>query len=104
MKTLVTTLLILISASAAQACLGEAQLIAPVKYTQRTGYSSCKAFIDTTQVKFFAESRVCPLSLAEIANEGIEVGFMNGHDCRLDAGDVVNGVIARGAGNILRID
>lgn len=95
MKVLVVMALAGLFAAPAMACEGEAQLIAPILKTAKTDMSSCKAYINVSQVKFFSSSQVCPLILSEIAFEGIEVGLVNGHDCRLDIGQEINGVVAK---------
>ena len=77
----------------AQACHGEAQLIARVLQTKKLGLSTCLAFIDLTQVRFYAASAVCPLDLDAIATQGVSIGFKDGHDCSLDVGSELNGVI-----------
>lgn len=87
---LVTT----VNTQSAQACQAEAQVIAPIARIEKS-MTSCKVFIDPTQVRFFASSIVCPLDLSEIVSEGVEVGLQNGHDCKADVGTDLNGVVVR---------
>lgn len=87
----------------ANACLGEAQIIASVMVFKKS-MSSCKVFINPNQVLFFAENQACPLDVATIASEGVEVGLLSGHDCALSAGDDLNGVVVKNAAGILVLE
>lgn len=94
---LVSCLFTAVNAMAAyptQPCQAEAQVIAPIVRIEKS-MTSCEAFVDAAQARFFSSSIVCPLDLAEIAVEGVEVGLQNGHDCKLDVGADLNGVVVR---------
>ncbi len=98
---LVSSLFTAVNAMAAypaQPCQAEAQVIAPIVRIEKS-MTSCKAFIDAAQVRFFASSVVCPLDLTDLASEGVEVGLQNGHDCKLDVGADLNGVVIRAPGS-----
>lgn len=96
MKVLVVMLLAGLFAAPAMACEGEAQVIAPIMAMQMSG-GSCKALINASKVSFFASSQVCPLSFAEVATEGIEIG-LSASDCHLDNSQkikTISGVVVR---------
>ncbi len=74
-------------------CLGEAQIIAKVGGIHSKSLSSCKVFIDTSSIVVYNENLLCPLDINQILELGIEVGLKNGHDCAMDNGDAINGVL-----------
>jgi hypothetical protein len=71
----------------------EAQIIATVSYSDKVSMTSCLAKIKIEGVRIFNAHVFCPLNLEEIIEAGIEVGFRNGHECRLSAGDEINGIV-----------
>lgn len=71
-------------------CIGEAQLLGSVKEVKKT-LSSCRVFLAADSV--INSSIVCPLDEGKVYSEGIEVGLMNGHDCRYEAGDFISGIL-----------
>jgi len=75
--------------------LGEAQIIAKVGSATVQGNSNrCLIEIDATTIKHFQESRICPLDLdPTVLKQGIMTGIQNGHDCAMQTGDDVNGVL-----------
>jgi hypothetical protein len=73
-------------------CFGEAQIIAKVGFSEKT-HSSCRVFPDESSIKIYNESGACPLDLGLVIQAGVEVGFSDGHDCRLTSGDVLTGVL-----------
>lgn len=77
--------------NSAMACVGEAQIIAGIYKIEKT-MSSCRVFVNPSKVQFFAENKLCPLALPEIANQGVEVGLKDGHDCAVDSEDL-NGIL-----------
>ena len=103
MKSALIALALLVTPSAF-ACLGEAQVIAIIQTTQKSGQSSCKAYINQYLVQFYASSAVCPLDISELVNEGVEVGMVNGHDCAMNAGETLNGVVVRNSAGVLRLE
>ena len=84
-----------LNAQAQASCLGEAQIIAKIASIQSDSLSTCKAYIDLTAVRIYNESMVCPLDLSEVHSKGVEVGFVDGHDCRLQSGDELNGTLVK---------
>lgn len=104
MKGLLLGLAILGSGTVASACLGEAQLIAQIATVQKVSMNSCKAFIDPSAISFYAESMVCPLDLSEIISDGVEVGIKDGHDCGLESGQDLNGIIVKNAAGTLSLE
>ncbi|RYF09755.1 MAG: hypothetical protein EOO77_23075 [Oxalobacteraceae bacterium] len=94
----------LLASQSAFACYGEAQIIAIIQTTAKSGQQSCKAYVNQNLVQFFASSAVCPLDLSAIANEGVEVGMINGPDCAMEAGQTLNGVIVRNGAGVLRLE
>lgn len=103
MKLFVVFLTLFLSSIFARACDGEAQIIARIE-TVKISMTSCKAFVDLLSVKFYAPNRFCPLDIADIASEGVEVGLKNGHDCRLEPGDELNGTVSKNKGGHLILE
>ena len=104
MKGLLLGLAIVGTGAMASACIGEAQLIAQIATVQKVSMNSCKAFIDPSSITFYSESMVCPLDLSEIISEGVEVGIKDGHDCRLESGQDLNGIIVKNASGSLSLE
>ncbi len=101
MKLLVVALISVVAQASMANCLGEAQIIAKVSENKKT-LSSCVAMIDSSSIVQYNESMVCPLDLGEVLEQGVEVGMKDGHDCRLEAGDVITGVLVKNqAGKIV---
>lgn len=102
-KMIISSLLFFSSLSA-MACYGEAQITAKIDSVQTDSLMSCKVFIDSKQIQFFASSGVCPLEISEILSKGIEVGIINGHDCRLDNGMTMSGIVVKSASGDLSFE
>jgi hypothetical protein len=101
MKLLVVALISVVAQTSMANCLGEAQIIAKVQGNKKS-LSSCVAMIDSSSIVQYNESMVCPLDLGEVLEQGVEVGMKDGHDCRLEAGDVITGVLVKNqAGKIV---
>jgi hypothetical protein len=81
----------------------EAQIIAKISKVDKA-YSSCVAQIELRDIRFFSSSRVCPLDQVEVLDLGVNVGLKDGHDCGLDVGDEINGIIYRFDGSDIFID
>lgn len=94
MKTLILTVSLLASSFAFAECLGEAQIIAKVdRIIARDMATGC--VVSVKDVEQFNSSYVCPLSLAEVEEIGVQVGLSNGHDCTLNPDDVLTGVLVK---------
>ncbi len=74
-------------------CLGEAQIIAQVSAVKSKSHSHCTVEINAESIKQFNMNMTCPLDLSEVLMAGVDVGLKNGHDCALDAGDEISGVL-----------
>ncbi|MEY4615596.1 MAG: hypothetical protein RJB66_556 [Pseudomonadota bacterium] len=72
----------------------EAQIIAKISSVVKNT-NSCVAQIELKDIRFFSSSMVCPLDQVEVLNLGVNVGIKDGHDCRRDVGDEINGIIYR---------
>lgn len=96
MKFLVMALISVAAQVSVANCFGEAQIIATVQNNSKT-MISCLAYIDPATVVQYNENQVCPLDLDEVLIHGIEVGLKDGHDCRLQAGDIITGVLVKTA-------
>lgn len=83
---------------AAQACLGEAQIIAKVSQVHMVG-PSCHVVIEAHQISHFSENMMCPLMVTDILNQGVFVTH-----CRLNAGDSISGVVAKEANGNLTLN
>lgn len=98
MKKLILFALIASPLAFAQAtCLGEAQIIAQVAGVKNKTMLNCSVEIDPATIRHYSESMVCPLGIDEVLAEGIEVGLKDGHDCRLERGDTLSGIVVRSA-------
>lgn len=76
--------------SQAHACLGEAQLIGTVKSIKKTPLT-CNVFLTADSI--LTPSGVCPLDEMFLAQEGISVGLIDGHDCAYNVGDSISGIL-----------
>ncbi len=74
-------------------CLGESQITAQVSAVKSKSLSHCTVEISTESIRLYNMSMTCPLDLAEVMIAGIEVGLKNGHECALDAGDEISGIL-----------
>ncbi|MDO9181803.1 MAG: hypothetical protein Q7U04_05315 [Bacteriovorax sp.] len=79
-----------LSFSAHANCIGEAQINGKIKEVTKT-LSSCRAFL--TEDSMIQTSGICPLNEGKLASEGIEVGLVSGHDCKMEAGESISGVL-----------
>lgn len=89
--------------SSSFACFGEAQIVTQVAKYENT-LMSCRAFVDTNMISFFSENQACPLKLSEIISKGIEVGLQDGHDCAVEIGEKIDGVVVKNAAGDLTIE
>ncbi|MFZ3230943.1 MAG: hypothetical protein WA160_12115 [Pseudobdellovibrio sp.] len=104
MKTaLILSLLTLGSFSYAD-CLQEAQIIAKVKAVETKTLSSCKVSIDIKSIQHFSSSQACPLSIEDVLTSTVEVGLSSGHDCRLEAGDTLTGVLVKNSAGVIVLE
>jgi hypothetical protein len=84
-------LLISISTSfASEKCIGEAQVIGKIQEVRKT-LTSCRAFL--TSNSDIRTSGICPLDEGKLYSEGIEVGLKNGHDCKIETGESISGIL-----------
>ena len=87
------------SSALTQNCLGEAQIIATIAFNEPASSGKCRATVQAN-VRFFAASQVCPLSLNDVVSKGVLIPADN-FQCLLQPGDEINGIIALdAAGNI----
>ncbi|WP_413288339.1 hypothetical protein [Bdellovibrio sp. HCB337] len=93
LKHILVSSLMFLSASAALACEGEAQVIAKIENTKFHLSSGCK--VTLTEVRHFSENQLCPLSLSEVNTAGLSIGVVNGHECAASPGDEISGVIEK---------
>ena len=103
MKNILISCIVLLCSLSALACLGEAQITATIKSIEHSTGLTCKAHISES-VDFFATSGVCPLELEEIQAKGIEMGLINGHDCPIEVGMILSGVIVKDANGDLTLE
>ena len=79
-----------ISYNLAQACLGEAQIIANVQEVRSLNPEIDLVFINSQTVSFYQENRTCPLDLSEVLHNGINV--KNNY---LHHGSTLSGVVVK---------
>ena len=103
MKFLVVALISVMAQASMANCLGEAQIIAKVSENTKTLFS-CVAHVDASSIVQYNESGVCPLDLGEVLQSGVEVGMKDGHDCRLQAGDVITGVLVKNQAGVIVLE
>lgn len=83
---------LLIGSSAFANCLGEAQIISKVTAIKKT-MLTCQVQVTAESVSFYQMSQLCPLPLEEVITNGVEVGLENGHECRVNLGDTLTGIL-----------
>lgn len=88
----------------ADLCRGRARIIAPIKSTELFKVGYCRVFLEPSEVKYYAPSEDCPLSLEEISTEGVISGFSNGWECRFEPDDEFNGSVVRDPRGFLKAD
>ncbi len=89
-------LLTVLNLSTASAnCLGEAQIIAKITGRSTNSLTFCTAKIDASSVRVYNQNGMCPMDLSEVISKGIEMNLSNGHDCDINVGDEINGVIVK---------
>jgi hypothetical protein len=97
MKSLLSFVLatvILVSAiTAAANCRGEAQIIAQTGSILKKTYQSCVLQILPASIVQYNMSGVCPLDLDTVLAEGVNVGIKDGHDCGLEPGSSISGIL-----------
>jgi hypothetical protein len=103
MKLIVAALISVVAQASMASCLGEAQIIAQVSGNTKS-LTSCIAHVDSSSIVQYNESGVCPLDLGEVLEKGVEVGMKDGHDCRLQAGDVITGVLVKNQAGIIVLE
>lgn len=94
MKFLVVALIAVAAQTTMAACLGEAQIIAQVEAVTSQSKSSCVVTVSPYSIEQYNESGMCPLSLDEVLDQGVEISAVNGQ-CGLQAGDVLTGVLVK---------
>ena len=90
MKKFILMSSLILSFGSSANCIGEAQVIGKVKEVHKT-LTSCKVIL--TSDSDIRLSEVCPLDGGRLFGEGIEVGLVNGHDCQMQPGDLISGVL-----------
>lgn len=84
-------------------CQQEAQVIGKVKSYEKSLYG-CQVILDGASIQFYKASQVCPLELDEVVLSPIQVGLSGGHDCRLDVGDTLSGVLIKNSAGQIILD
>jgi hypothetical protein len=93
MKLSIVLFSVLVAQISMANCLGEAQIIAKVASIKSKSLTSCSVNIDANTIVQYNVNQTCPLDIQEVLYKGVEVGLNNGHDCALDSGDDISGVI-----------
>jgi hypothetical protein len=92
-KLSVSVLILLLSLSTSFAngkCIGEAQVIGKIQEVH-ISLSSCRAFL--TSNSDIRTSGNCPLDEGKLLSEGIEVGLLDDHNCKMKPGDDISGIL-----------
>ena len=84
-------------------CQQEAQVIGKVKSYDKSLYG-CQVMLDGASIQFYKASQVCPLELDEVILSPIQVGLSGGHDCRLDVGETLSGVLIKNSAGQIILD
>lgn len=92
-RIFLSAVVLLASSFALADCLGEAQIIAKVGSINKKTMLSCRVNIEPASIIQYNMNMNCPLDIDEVLANGVEVGLKDGHDCRLDVGDSVSGVL-----------
>ncbi len=94
MKMLFVIVMSFVAQVSSAQCLGEAQIIAKIKSTSKT-LTSCVAYLDQVSIVQYNVNRLCPLDIGDVYQTGIEVGLIHGHDCLLEAGAGISGILVK---------
>lgn len=85
-------------------CLGEAQIIAQVSGVKSKSLGHCTVDINEQSIRLYNVNMTCPLDASEVLVAGVEVGLKNGHDCALEAGDEISGVLVLNKAGIIILE
>jgi len=77
----------------AQACIGEAQIIAEAQAVEPIDAKNCLVTINPLSVRFFSQNSTCPLDLTAILNNRVKIANKSNGTCSLHPGSEVSGVI-----------
>ena len=107
-QSLAVCLTSLLALSQAQACLGEAQIVAKVVATEalpktQKFAAGCRVFIAQKDVSFFAVNQLCLLGMGQIVEQGIVFDLTQDGQCPLQAGETVGGILSLGQDGRIRI-
>jgi hypothetical protein len=89
----ILTVMMAVNAFANTNCLGEAQIIAKVAGIQKKTLLNCR--VQVGAVSTYNMNQNCPLDIDEVLSYGVEVGLKDGHDCALNSGDILTGIIVK---------
>ncbi len=93
MKATLLLALSILTLNYAEACIGEAQIIAETQGVQPVDLKTCLVSINPYSVRFYSENRTCPLDLSEVLNSGIKVSTKSDGVCSVHPGDAISGVV-----------
>ena len=73
----------------------EAQFIGEVTRVETDSLTYCKAYLSHESVSHYNVHALCPLDLSEVINEGIDFPLVNGHDCEVNRGEKLSGILVQ---------
>jgi hypothetical protein len=81
---------LIVSLSSHANCIGEAQILGKIQKVEQTT-SGCRVFLSSNAI--INTSIVCPIDEGKLSSEGIEVGLIDGSNCKMEVGNVITGVV-----------
>lgn len=95
---------VLIAASSANACIGEAQVIANVQSVQPLDQSFCVATLSADSFSQYSVNQICPLFESEVLEKGFKVRNHSEGVCSVHPGDLISGVIVEAEDGSLTLE
>ncbi len=93
MKTAILLVLGFMTVNFAEACVGEAQIIAEVQSVQPLDSKTCLVSINPYSVRFFSANGTCPLDLNYVFNNSIRISTKSDGVCPIHPGAEISGVL-----------
>lgn len=90
--TALFALILTTSAQAQMSCFGEAQIIAKVSESRGVTSGRCQLTVLASDIKFYSENQLCPLSIDEVLVKGVLVRADN-FQCAVNVNETISGIL-----------
>ena len=104
MKTVIAIVIALAAQASMAQCIGEAQIIAKVETVTITSSTECTVTVSPYSIVQYNESKVCPLDMSDVVNQGIQVNLNANQECSYQAGQDILGVLVKNASGTISLD